>query len=167
MSARASYQQRKCLRCCGLFASEWIGNRICGKCAGAAKKSDRREKNNSSPRTFDRTAAMERLLGWMRDHHGDLPPLAIIATTLSVPTAMDAWSLLVRLQRNGVIAWRSGTRSEARGHQAIRVVATGKILKTRGCPFEPPGAPAVALTIAHGTRNPDAVGAPGPSKETM
>ena len=52
--------------------------------------------------------------------------------------AEDAHEALVLLRRDGRILWRSGTRSEARGHQAIRVVATRKVLKTAGCPFEAP-----------------------------
>lgn len=39
---------------------------------------------------------------------------------------------------NGIITRRTGTVRENRGHAAIRVIATGRVLKTAGCPFEPP-----------------------------
>jgi len=45
---------------------------------------------------------------------------------------------LIGLERRGLILRRHGTRSEHRSHQAIRIVSTGNVLKTAGCPFDAP-----------------------------
>ncbi|MEJ0017508.1 MAG: hypothetical protein WDN25_13275 [Acetobacteraceae bacterium] len=82
---------------------------------------------------------MQLLLDWLAALDGDLPSLTGIADAIGAPSAYVVWSTLDRMRAAGVIAWRSGTRSENRGHQAIRLVATGKTLRTAGCPFDPPG----------------------------
>lgn len=72
---------------------------------------------------------------------GPLPRMAEIAKQLpggpweayNVAMAMEALSTQRR------IAMRHGTRSAHRGHYALRIVLTGRELKTEGCPFEPPG----------------------------
>jgi hypothetical protein len=70
-----------------------------------------------------------------------LPRLRDIALKMPIRLSADAWLVSAGLEilaRRNVIAMRHGTRTEARGHYAIRVMATGQVLKTDGCPFEPP-----------------------------
>ena len=71
-----------------------------------------------------------------------VPPLprlgrlaALVPDTFS---AYEVYNALSILRNSGRIRWQSGTRSVARGHQAIRIVATGAVLRTAGCPFEAP-----------------------------
>lgn len=83
------------------------------------------------------------LFAWLSDQAPDpLPPLQRIAADLPpfghrIVTHYTIWNALAKLSREGRIAWRCGTRSLHRGHQAIRIIATGRVLKTAGCPFEP------------------------------
>ncbi len=66
-----------------------------------------------------------------------------LAKKLGLPTSFnpDAWLVCAAfdaLAKQGFLVMRHGTRSENRGHYAIRIVSTGKIIKTANCPFEPP-----------------------------
>lgn len=81
----------------------------------------------------------EKLLDWLTEWQSDeLPNLTEIGRGLSDPTdGYGVHALLTTLKSDGKIAWRSGTRSENRGHQAVRLTS-GRVLKTVGCPFEPP-----------------------------
>lgn len=89
------------------------------------------------------------LTGWLHDFlcslNADepLPRPAEIARIFRRSTggAGDAYLVcgaLLSLDQRGFIALRHGTRTEHRGHQAVRIIATGAVLKTEGCPFEPP-----------------------------
>ncbi len=42
------------------------------------------------------------------------------------------------LRRQRLITQREGSTTGARSHRAIRIVATGQVFKTPGCPFDPP-----------------------------
>ncbi len=55
-------------------------------------------------------------------------------------SAYDVACAFYRLVKRGTIALNSGTRSYARGHFALRIVSTGTVLRTVGCPFNPPDA---------------------------
>jgi hypothetical protein len=80
------------------------------------------------------------LYDWLLAHEGPLPPLGEIAK-LYKPFKVEAYNLhaaLRSLQTGSKLRWRSGTRSQHRGHQAIRIIQTGKVLKTSCCPFEAP-----------------------------
>ncbi len=67
---------------------------------------------------------------------GALPRLAAIAAALremeTVAAVSDAFRLLVR---QGRIEQRHGTLRLARGHRLVRIVATGALLQTAGCPL--------------------------------
>lgn len=65
-----------------------------------------------------------------------LPPLSEIARAIGVQDATHAvtrvTSAIATLERRGLISW---TRP-ARGQHAIRIVATGAVLRSAGCPAE-------------------------------
>jgi hypothetical protein len=70
---------------------------------------------------------------------------AVLAKKLGLAHGLnpDAWLVcgalaLLASPANRFLVMRHGTRSQHRGHYAIRIVSTGKVLKTIGCPFEPP-----------------------------
>lgn len=71
-----------------------------------------------------------------------LPKLKTIAAAAPADVmVLDAYLVsgaLDQLAEQGKIRYRHGTRSEHRGHQAIRIVVSGAVLKTAGCPFDPP-----------------------------
>jgi hypothetical protein len=78
---------------------------------------------------------------WLFQHEGPLPKLADIAKQYP-RQRIEAYNIhqaLASLNRSKRIRWRSGTRSLHRGHQAICIVSSGKVLKTIDCPFDPPG----------------------------
>jgi hypothetical protein len=80
------------------------------------------------------------LLSWLTSKETDTLP-RLTAIGLLAPHVTDSYGVhqaLVRLRKQRSILWRCGTRGEDRGHQAIRVVATGRVLTTEGCPFEGP-----------------------------
>lgn len=78
------------------------------------------------------------LLKWLTERESDvLPRMIDIARECPVTNTYYAIDATLRaLRSKGFIAWRSGTRSENRGHSAIRVISTGRVLKTAGCPFD-------------------------------
>lgn len=80
------------------------------------------------------------LLGWMIDRQSDvLPRLTELGSLMPEKTdGYGAHDVLKALHVQGRISWRSGTVSEARGHQAVKILPSGRVLKTEGCPFEPP-----------------------------
>lgn len=80
------------------------------------------------------------LITWLTERESDtLPRLIQIANECPLTNSYyDVDNALRWLRYRSKIAWRSGTRSENRGHSAIRIIATGRVLKTAGCPFEPP-----------------------------
>jgi len=53
-------------------------------------------------------------------------------------THEDIRRSLGQLQQRRLITWRSGTNFHHRGHQALRLIATGRVIKTYDCPFDPP-----------------------------
>lgn len=74
-------------------------------------------------------------------HDAPLPRMSELAASMPDAARANAYAVcgaLVVLERSGAIVMRHGTRSEARGHYAIRVVATGHVHRTKGCPFEAP-----------------------------
>lgn len=79
------------------------------------------------------------LMTWLKTRDSDvLPRMIEIARECPLTHSYyDIDSALRFLQRRGRITWRTGTRSANRGHGAIRVNATGRVLKTAGCPFGP------------------------------
>jgi Bacterial regulatory proteins, gntR family len=90
-------------------------------------------------------AVANRLQDWLAAHpHDELPRLRAIGAAIG-STGYDVWDALTLLEDDGKIVRRHGTRSENRGHQAIRIIATGRVLKTAGCPFDPPPPPGAAL----------------------
>lgn len=83
--------------------------------------------------------AVSALYAWLRCRESDeLPRLRDIAEQAGITSHYVVWLALATLMRQGRITLRHGTRSLHRGHQAIRVLATGRVLKTAGCPFEAP-----------------------------
>jgi hypothetical protein len=89
------------------------------------------------------TDLQEWLYRWLLMRESDvLPRLIDIARdapefrSCRTATPYELWSALHRLSKSGRILWRCGTRSENRGHQAIRIRETGRVLKTAGCPFD-------------------------------
>lgn len=82
------------------------------------------------------------LLRWLIERESDvLPRVAAIAG--QCPLTSDHYTIdqnLRQLVKHGLIVRRTGTRLQNRGHAAIRIVATGRVLKTSGCPFEAPDA---------------------------
>ena len=54
---------------------------------------------------------------------------------VSLYTIDQAFRLLVR---QSAITRRTGTRHIGRGHAAVRIIATGRVFRTDGCPFDPP-----------------------------
>ena len=97
----------------------------------------------SSPRlpgSGNRNALHASLSHWLHQQQtGDLPPMSEIARRLPVPA--DGYLVansMKTLAHRGEIDLRHGTNSQHRGHYAIRVRGTGVVLKTNGCPFDPP-----------------------------
>lgn len=82
------------------------------------------------------------LLTWLTERASDVLPRAkgIAAQCPGVASVYSIDAALRHLAGKGAITRRTGTVSENRGHAAIRIVATGRVLKTPGCPFEPPDA---------------------------
>jgi hypothetical protein len=81
-------------------------------------------------------ARADLLLAWLDVWGGEhLPPLAEIAKSLRFSSQYEVWGALSSLEKRSLIRWRHGTRSENRGHQAVQIVSSGKVLKTAGCPF--------------------------------
>lgn len=138
MSAAASYVARKrpCLSCGETFLSEWSGHRLCNTCRGGAPE---RTRSDAVIDRADRAAKAAKLFLWLQAYQGDLPKLSGVAKAVPLPSHYDAWDALDYLRKAGRIMWRSGTRQANRGHQAVRMLDTGKVLKTAGCPFDPPG----------------------------
>jgi hypothetical protein len=80
------------------------------------------------------------LYRWLCDRETDVLP-RLVGIASAAPYAGSVYSVdtaLRQLRKAGLIAWRTGTRSENRGHGAVRIIATGRILKTSGCPFDAP-----------------------------
>lgn len=80
------------------------------------------------------------LLAWLKAWEGPLPRMTHIATLL--PGRWDAYAVsntLRTLRARRLIDLRTGTRSQHKGHCALRV--DGRELKTEYCPFDPPDAP--------------------------
>ena len=79
------------------------------------------------------------LMDWLLAPGGaSLPRLSEIGDLCRPKT--DGYGIhtcLRMLRRSGRITWRSGMVAHNRGHQAIRL-KNGKVLKTIGCPFDPP-----------------------------
>lgn len=123
---------RRCLGCERNFPSLWIGNRLCDSCKGASS-----ERVPAQPRSIQRAATAGILYEWLATQDEVIPSLGGIAQAMGGADAYRIHGLLTQLRGQARISWRSGTRSERRGHQAIRL-ASGKVLKTVGCPFEPP-----------------------------
>lgn len=91
------------------------------------------------PRRLRGAPAAAALYAWLLAHDTDeLPRLIDLAEAVGIASHYDVWGSLEMLVRHGRITRRNGTRSLHRGHQAIRILATGRVLKTTGCPFEPP-----------------------------
>jgi hypothetical protein len=89
------------------------------------------------------TPIRQALQDWLLDLPPDapLPRMKQLAEQLPSHLDADAYAVagaLAVLARANVIAMRHGTRSEARGHYAIRIRATGRTHRTEGCPFDPP-----------------------------
>lgn len=78
-------------------------------------------------------------MAWLRQHQGEvISSLTSIAKALGLREAYYVSQALTALQRRGIITWRHGTRSKDRGHQAIRVLATGRCYHTENCPWSAP-----------------------------
>ncbi len=86
------------------------------------------------------------LYSWLTERSsGVLPRIAVIATALpqigGQAMVRDAFRLLAR---QGRIEQRHGTLRMSRGHRIVRIVATGVVLRTVGCPItfdSPPNSP--------------------------
>lgn len=80
------------------------------------------------------------LLQWLADRETEiLPRMRVIAGFCPEPVHSTRIDTELRwLVKEGLITRRTGGRRELRGHAAIRVVASGRVFKTSGCPFEPP-----------------------------
>lgn len=84
----------------------------------------------------------EWLLDWLISRQSDMLPRmkeigALCPEWTDSHGIHNAFRELARKQR---ILWRAGTVSENRGHCAVRIIPSGRVLKTAGCPFEPPEA---------------------------
>lgn len=81
------------------------------------------------------------LLAWLRSWQGPvLPRMGYIATLLPGRwTAYTTCNVMATLASRREIDLRHGTRSLHKGHYAIRI--DGRVLKTEGCPFDPPDPP--------------------------
>lgn len=82
------------------------------------------------------------LLEWLAAREtDDLPVIKTLETLYpgiaSGYTIDQAFRLLVR---QGAVTRRTGTRMVGKGHAAVRVIATGRVFRTQGCPFQPPEA---------------------------
>ena len=78
-----------------------------------------------------------------RDGITELPRLVELAAMLRfgdrrVVDHYQVHDALRWLWHHRMIAWKHGTRSRDRGHQAIRLAASGHTMKTAGCPFDAP-----------------------------
>jgi ribosomal protein S25 len=82
----------------------------------------------------------------------ELPKYTAILKSLPCMTAPGAlFQAFHRLMVQGGIEQRHGTRGIAKGHRVVLIVATGKILKTAGCPLtldSPPNRRAHAVADA-------------------
>jgi len=80
------------------------------------------------------------LLDWLAARETDtLPRLMALAGICPIASSHYTIDAALRLLvTRGMIKRRTGTRSEDRGHGAIRITATGRVFKTSGCPFDPP-----------------------------
>ncbi len=78
------------------------------------------------------------LYGWLLRHPPDqpLPRAAEIATAAGLPDAGIVCNMFDRLSSGPqrVIYHVHGTRSRYRGHRAVRLLLTGRVLATDGCP---------------------------------
>jgi hypothetical protein len=79
-------------------------------------------------------------LSWLARRESAVLPriVEIAAECLLAPSYYAIDSALCVLVKDRLIARRTGTRSEDRGHCAIRVIAIGRVFKMTGCSFEPP-----------------------------
>lgn len=77
------------------------------------------------------------LYAWLLTREGDeLPALGTIAAALpAIGTTKLAFASYRVLEADGRIEQRHGTRSWAKGHRIVRIVATSKVLRTPLCPL--------------------------------
>jgi hypothetical protein len=85
----------------------------------------------------------DRLLRWLTalPEGASLPRMTDIGQALGFPATAVAYYVcgaFEQLAGRGIVVTRSGTRSEARGHRIVRVIATGRVHRTPDCPFELP-----------------------------
>jgi hypothetical protein len=83
------------------------------------------------------------LYTWLTSlNHSELPGLiAIAAAAPGTGTPKQVFEAFSLLARHGRIDQRHGTPGHAKGHRLVRIVASGAVFKTPGCPLTFDSAP--------------------------